>query len=354
MASFFPFSLPKPNIIRACSSSSATTLTIPETLDEKFGRKGIKFLESDNVPIVELTVRNGSSVRLRIPDAHVTSYKPKVYWKDDGFEEVLYTIPAGGADSTKAKGGIGLVINDVSEPGSKGSPLLSTSKWTVKDVDSDSIDALQVELSCTCGTLGITYVVSLYPLSMATAVIVKNNGRKAVTLTNAILSYFRFKKRGGAAIQGLRGCSYCSHPPLSSPFEILSPAEAMKAESPGWFSFGSEPEDKPGSWTLQDIPFTILKNKFTRVYAAPPKERLKAFFNTPPSKYETLDQGRELFFRVIRIGFEDIYLSSPGSLSEKYGKEYFICTGPASMLVPVVVKPGEDWRGAQVIEHDNL
>lgn len=65
-------------------------------------------------------------------------------------------------------------------------------------------------------------------------------------------------------------------------------------------------------------------------------------------------QGRELFFRVIRMGFEDIYLSSPGSLSEKYGKEHFICTGPASMLVPVVVKPGEDWRGAQVIEHDNL
>ena len=65
-------------------------------------------------------------------------------------------------------------------------------------------------------------------------------------------------------------------------------------------------------------------------------------------------QGRELFFRVIRMGFEDIYLSSPGSLSEKYGKDYFICTGPASMLVPVIVKPGEDWRGAQVIEHDNL
>jgi hypothetical protein len=65
-------------------------------------------------------------------------------------------------------------------------------------------------------------------------------------------------------------------------------------------------------------------------------------------------QGRELFFRVIRMGFEDIYLSSPGSLSQKYGNEYFICTGPASMLVPVVVKPGEEWRGAQVIEHDNL
>ncbi|XWS64621.1 hypothetical protein CRYUN_Cryun05aG0018800 [Craigia yunnanensis] len=126
----------------------------------------------------------------------------------------------------------------------------------------------------------------------------------------------------------------------------------MKSESSGWF--GSESEEKQGVWTKQDVPIAILKNKLSRVYAAPPSERLKEIYNTPPSKYETLDQGRELFFRVIRMGFEDIYLSSPGSLSEKYGKDYFICTGPASMLVPVVVKPGENWRGAQVIEHDNL
>lgn len=126
---------------------------------------------------------------------------------------------------------------------------------------------------------------------MATALIVRNKGRKDVTLTNAILSHFRFKRRNGAAIQGLRGCSYCTHPPLSSPFEILSPVEAMKADdSSGWFSFGSETEGKPGVWCLQDVPFTILKNKFSRVYAAPPQERLKTFYNTPPSKYETLDQ----------------------------------------------------------------
>jgi len=65
-------------------------------------------------------------------------------------------------------------------------------------------------------------------------------------------------------------------------------------------------------------------------------------------------QGKELVFRLMRIGYDDIYLSSPGSFSEKYGKEYFICTGPASMLVPVTVEPGETWKGALVIEHDNL
>lgn len=155
MASLLSFSLPKPNIIKASTSSPATTISIAETLDANFGRKGIKFLESDNVPMVELTVRNGSSVKLRIPDAHVTSYKPKVQWKDDGFTEVLYTIPAVGVDSSKSKGGIGLVINEFSEPGSKGSSLLtSTSKWSVKDVDYDAIDALQVLFSplilCKC------------------------------------------------------------------------------------------------------------------------------------------------------------------------------------------------------------
>ncbi|XVF31231.1 hypothetical protein REPUB_Repub16aG0127600 [Reevesia pubescens] len=239
-------------MIKDSSASPTTTLPIPEALDKKFGRKGIKFLESNNVPFVELTVRNGSSLRLKIPDAHLTSYKPKVYWKDDGFEDILYIVPAGGADSTKGKGGIGLV-----------------------------------ELSCTAGTLGISYVVSLYPLSIATAVIVNYNGRKDVSSTSTILSHLNFKKRGSTAINGLQGCSYCSHQPLSSPFELLSPSEAMKSESSGWF--GSESEEKPGVWTKQDVPITILKNKLRRVYAAPPSERLKAIYNTPPSKYETLD-----------------------------------------------------------------
>ncbi|XP_065854285.1 photosynthetic NDH subunit of subcomplex B 2, chloroplastic [Euphorbia lathyris] len=352
MASLLSFSLPKPAMTKATLSSPIITTTTPEILEEKFSKKGFKFSESNNIPFVELTVRNGSSLKLQIPNAHVTSYKPKVYWKDEDFaEEVLFTVP--GKDSSMDRGGIGLVINDVSDSASKGS-LITTSGWTVKDVDSDAIDALQVELSCTSGNLELTYIVSLYPETMATAVIIKNNGKKAVTLTSAILSHMKFKRRGKAAIQKLGGCSYCPHPPLSSPFELISPAEAMKSESPGLFDFNSEPEDKLGIWGVQDVPYLILKKKFSRIYAAPPEERLKEIYNTPPNKYETLDQGRELFFRIIRMGYEDTYVGSPGSVADKYGKEYFVCTGPAAILVPLVVKPGESWRGAQVIEHDNL
>ncbi|PIA59847.1 hypothetical protein AQUCO_00400608v1 [Aquilegia coerulea] len=295
MASLLSFPLPnlKLNIIKASSSTSTpttTTTTTPtpqittQTLDEKFGRKGIKFMDSG---LVEMTVRNGSSLSLQISNGHITSYKPKVYWKDDGFEEVLYTVPGELEDTMK--GGIGLVLNEVTELNTKGSSVF-TSDWVVTDVDADSIDALQVELNCTCGNLDITYIVSLYPLSMATAVIVKNNGKKAVNLTSAILSYIKFKGRGGTAIKGYRGCSYCSHPPLSSPFELLSPAEAMKPEPQGWFSFSEPENNKPGLWTVENNLYTVLHNKLSRVYAAPPVERAKRIYNTPPSKYETIDK----------------------------------------------------------------
>jgi hypothetical protein len=144
MASFLSLSLPKLNLIKASSAATTTTTTTtPESLNEKYGRKGIKFLESNSIPIVELTVRNGSSLSLRLPDAHVTSYKPKVFWKDDGCEEFLYTIPANETGLYKAKGGIGLVFNEVLQPGAK-ELFPSTLEWTVNDVDYDSIDALQV------------------------------------------------------------------------------------------------------------------------------------------------------------------------------------------------------------------
>lgn len=93
------------------------------------------------MPSVELTVRNGSSVRLQVPDGLITSYKPKVYWKDDGFEEVLHTVQS----ETSVKGGIGLVLNDESKLEANGTPW-SASQWVVKDSDSDSIDAVQVIL----------------------------------------------------------------------------------------------------------------------------------------------------------------------------------------------------------------
>lgn len=149
---------------------------------------------------------------------------------------------------------------------------------------------LQVELGCTKGKLDISYVVTLYPLSMATALIVRNTGTKPVELTSAVLSHIKFDKRNGTAVEGLRGCPYSSLPPPAANFAILTPAEAMKREdSGGWFS-GSEEEPRQGVWVVEENQYTILKKKVSRVYAAPPEERKKRIYSTAPSKFITIDQ----------------------------------------------------------------
>ncbi|KAK3148329.1 hypothetical protein QOZ80_3BG0293690 [Eleusine coracana subsp. coracana] len=337
--------------VRASAAAVATASTTPQSLEEAFGRKGLKFAaDPAGNATAELSVRNGSSLQLRLGDGLVTSYKPKVYWKEkDDCREVLYTV----GDPAKLKGGLGLVLNQVSSKGAT-EALLAGSDWTVKDVDSDSLDAVQVELGCTKGKLDISYVVTLYPLSMATALIVRNTGTKPVELTSAVLSHIKFDKRNGTAVEGLRGCPYASLAPPAADFAVLTPAEAMKREdSGGWFSSGDE-EPRQGVWVVEENQYTILKKKVSRVYAAPPEERKKRIYSTAPSKFITIDQYSGLGFRLVRLGFEDFYLCSPGGMYEKFGTDYFLCTGAASMLVPVVVNPGEEWRGAQVIEHDNL
>ncbi|TVU48322.1 hypothetical protein EJB05_07955, partial [Eragrostis curvula] len=351
-SSILPLHLPscaRRSAVRA--SAAAVAAPTAQSLEESFGRKGLKFgADTAGNATAELSVRNGSSLQLRLGDGLVTSYRPKVYWKDDGCREVLHTV----GDADKVKGGVGLVLNEVSSSGAAAESLLAGTEWTVRDADSDSFDAVQVELGCTKGKLDISYVVTLYPLSMATALIVRNNGAKPVELTSAVLSHIKFDKRGGTAVEGLRGCPYSSLPPPAAGFALLTPQEAMKREDPGMFSFGGDEEPRQGVWAVEENQYTILKKKVSRVYAAPPEERKKRIYSTAPSKFTTIDQYSGLGFRVVRMGYEDLYLCSPGGMYEKFGKDYFLCTGAASMLVPVVVNPGEEWRGAQVIEHDNL
>lgn len=84
-AALLSFALHKLNVTKA-SGSSITF--VPETLEEKyffktaleekFGRTGIKFSDAGTA---ELTVRNGSSVNLQKPNAHVTSTSLKFIGK---------------------------------------------------------------------------------------------------------------------------------------------------------------------------------------------------------------------------------------------------------------------------------
>jgi hypothetical protein len=64
-------------------------------------------------------------------------------------------------------------------------------------------------------------------------------------------------------------------------------------------------------------------------------------------------QGRRNSVCLSRRGFEELYVFSPGSKYDWYGKYAYVCVGPA-MLKPVVLAPGATWQGAQCIRNPNL
>ena len=150
-SSILPLRLPscarRATTVRAAAAAAAAAVatTTAQSLEESYGRKGLKFVAdpAGGASTAVLSVRNGSSLLLRLGDGLVTSYRPKVYWKDDGCREVLHTVADPSGDPAKAKGGVGLVLNDVSSSGGAQS-LIDGSAWAIKDVDSDSYDAVQV------------------------------------------------------------------------------------------------------------------------------------------------------------------------------------------------------------------
>lgn len=67
-----------------------------------------------------------------------------------------------------------------------------------------------------------------------------------------------------------------------------------------------------------------------------------------------IEQGRRNSVVVGRDGFEELYMFSPGSSHESYGKYAYICVGQSAMLKPIVLGPNESWTGGQRLHNPNL
>lgn len=57
---------------------------------------------------------------------------------------------------------------------------------------------------------------------------------------------------------------------------------------------------------------------------------------------------------VGRKGFEELYIFSPGSSHEIYGKYAYLCVGSSAMLKPITVAPGQVLELGQALHNPNL
>lgn len=65
-------------------------------------------------------------------------------------------------------------------------------------------------------------------------------------------------------------------------------------------------------------------------------------------------QGRRNSVAVLRNGFDEMYMFSPGSSHEMYGMYSYVCVGQSALLKPVILSPGQVWMGEQHLHNPNL
>jgi hypothetical protein len=257
--------------------------------------------------------------------------------------------------------------------------------WSLRDVRGGPTGSIEVELVSVeppgNGAAEARCVVTLSPDALASELTVTNaaSSSSPVALSGAVSNHLRVSTPDATYAVGLQGSDYRSREPIVSEFSILLP-DSARLQQPHWAkridmflsgegaaAVAQEPDGE------EDDDFKHLTAEMCRIYSHAPRDftvidRVRKTMilaklqdsNTNCRQEFKLNscgtfvlQGRRNSVCLSRRGFEELYVFSPGSKHEWYGKYAYVCIGPA-MLKPVVLAPGATWQGAQCIRNPNL
>ncbi|BBN14485.1 hypothetical protein MPTK1_6g12140 [Marchantia polymorpha subsp. ruderalis] len=342
-----------------CSGVKATTSSDPltaEKLQEKFGRQGVRFVDVAGTPATELKLRNGSSARMLISGAQITSYKANMW--HGAQEELLHSVrsDSGNSTSTSIRGGIVLSFSQLKDPLSSILPS-SSSPWRVEAVECQPSEYAQMTLTnysypevgvglSPRGSLQFKYVVTLFDDSLSVALVVSNTGSVPVDFTGSIISHLGVSSAGGAFAVGLKGYRYRS---LGK--QKQSGFDASKILSQIWKPWGAPDgnrgtlvEEKSGRdarQELEDGKWTVESEDYSQLQAG-----MDRLYTTPPESFSIMDRGKRRSLVVERHGFTEFCLSNPGPDSQLRDWNKFVCVGPTQSCQSVRLYENREWRGA--------
>lgn len=344
--------------VHALAPATAVPAPFPppnaEYLAAEFAGHGVAFEAVGDSCVVKMTVRNGSAAHLLLPSGLVTSYKPAM-WHGAATEVLHTTVGEGPGGRPVIRGGVsmdlrcarGVVAGDDAAPPSSWSP---GGAWSLRDVRGGPTGSIEVELVSVeppgSGAAEARCVVTLSPEALASELTVTNaaSSSSPVALSGAVSNHLRVSTPDATYAVGLQGSDYRSREPMLSEFSILPPDSAqphwakgldMLLSGGGAAAVAQEPDGE------EDDDYKHLTAELCRIYSHAPRE------------FTVIDRGRRNSVCLSRRGFEELYVFSPGSQHEWYGKYAYVCIGPA-MLKPVVLAPGATWQGAQCIRNPNL
>ncbi|CAA6653788.1 unnamed protein product [Spirodela intermedia] len=301
----------------------------------------------------------GTAVCLVLPGGLITSYRPQM-WHGSSVEVLHTSVSEGDGGGVAIQGGVSIDFTC----GSDGEvPRWSPRAWDLRDVRGSPQSSIQVELvSCDPdGRAEVKHLVTFQQDLLASDLAITNRSGSPLRLVGSIVSHLKVSTPDATYAVGLEGSNYRSRPPLGSNFSIVPPGFSLRRPSDGGKSWGSkallgffstvgqntealgtsgeeEPEESSGE---EDDNYTQLTEKMSRIYTSAPRV------------FTIIDRGRRNSVVVERRGFDELYLFSPGSDHESYGKYSYISTGSSAILKPVIVSPEGVWRGGQYLHNPN-
>lgn len=329
-----------------------------EYLESEFGSHGVSFTQlGQSSYVIKMLFENGSAASVLMPNGLITSYKPKM-WHGSSIEVLHTSVSERGAMYGDVgaghiiQGGVSLALDCVGENGFSWSPV----SWALNDVKGSSQDFIQVEIISRDleNMVEVKYSITLKDDALNSEVGVSNSRSSQLKLRGSILSHLTVSTPDATYAYGLEGSNFINKQALVSDFCIVPPNLAKAKESSfsqsrpisslkELFAAKRDIEDTSEQTVGEENDnYKHLSGKMSRIYTSAPRN------------FTIIDRGKRNSVIVERKGFEELYMYSPGSSYEPYGKYAYVCVGQSAILKPIRLDPGQLWTGEQQLHNPNL
>uniref|UniRef100_A0A0F7GZU6 NDH-dependent cyclic electron flow 5 n=1 Tax=Masdevallia picturata TaxID=125444 RepID=A0A0F7GZU6_9ASPA len=328
-----------------------------EYLEREFSGHGVAFEAIGEDCVIKMGLEEGSTANMVLPSGLITSYKPKMW--HGGRVEVLHTLVSEDQNGEAiVQGGVSMDLKCFSNGGFVWSPAT----WALVDVRGRSDKFIQVELISTSpnGKMEAKCLVTLREDQISSELTFTNSTPYIIKLQGSILSHLTVSTPDATYAVGLQGSNYCYKQATATEYSIIPPTDLAKTETSsaffrslaqkgfdglfsGWGAKKHQDEEKEDGEEREECNDYVQMN-----------EKLSRIYTSTPVNFTVIDRGRRNSVVIQRIGFEELYMFSPGSDHNWYGKYAFVSVGPCALLKPIVLGSGGIWKGGQHLYNPNL
>lgn len=328
-------------------------------LENKLSEHGVTLSDISGSSVVKMTLENGSVAKVMLPIGLITSYKPLMW--HGGTMELLHTsVSEGESGEALIHGGVSLSFTCDSN-GISWSPTT----WVLRQVKGNPQESIQVELLSknTEESIEVKHIITLKEDLLSSEIIISNSNSSSLKMMGSIISHLTVSTPEATFAMGLEGSDFFSRPPISTDFSLIHPSFGKRNDRSSsnisgpmalvdfftsWGARNQKCDDSTAGMMVEilegeeDDNFKNLAEEMSRIYTSAPRN------------FTIMDRGRRNSVVVRRDGFEELYMFSPGSSHEWYGKYAYICIGQAAMLEPMSVGSHSKWKGVQHLYNPNL